>query len=409
LTASRRPRIAFFDYPDVFEDFYPHYGVDQRAFATRWAATGNHGFVRLLQRELADVTWYTQSLEPELDEAVHQVTGARVCFRRSSAAHRALWRGFYLSDHAWRWRRAYPAFAIAASYLAPLSGDLLRALWRDRPDLIFSQDYSSGRFDVLLAVARLLGVPLVAYHSGSVAERYVGRLAKRFTIRRADRVLVSSEAERRMLIDRFGVAPERARTILTPIDTEVFRPRVFHPGGRGRRRVVFVGRLDDSVKRVSVLIQAFAEIAPDHPDAELVVAGNGEDEARLRELARELAPDRVQFPGWISDTEELADLLGTAHCVALPSISEGFPTVVGEALACGTPVLASAVGGIPDVVVPGRNGWLVPPDDPAALAAALTGALGADIEPLRREARRTAEERLAPTVVADQLRELLPL
>jgi glycosyltransferase involved in cell wall biosynthesis len=403
---SARPRIAFFDYPDVFEDFYPHYGVDQRSFATRWAATGNHAFVRLLQQELADVTWYTQSLEPELDEAVHEVTGARVRVVRSSAAHRALWRAFYLSDNSWRWRRAYPAFAAAASYLAPLSAGLLNELRADRPDLIFSQDYASGRFDVLLGIARGLRVPLAAYHSGSVAERYVGQLAKRATIRRADRLIVSSEAERRMLIDRFGVAPDRVAVVLTPIDLGTFRPGDLVPRAR---RVVFVGRLDDTVKRVSLLIRAFAATAAEHPDAELVVAGTGRDEAELRALAKDLAPRRVRFVGWISEPGELAQLLSGARCLALPSVSEGFPTVIGEALACGTPVVASHVGGIPDVVSPGRNGWLVPPDDADALRLALTQALSADPEPLRRHARKVAEERLSPHVVAAQLREVLPL
>src|SRR5205823_6203138 len=69
----RRPLIAFFDYPDVFEDFYTHYAVDQRAFATTWAATGSHAFVALVQREVGDVVWYSFSVAPELEEAEHQV------------------------------------------------------------------------------------------------------------------------------------------------------------------------------------------------------------------------------------------------------------------------------------------------------------------------------------------------
>jgi len=128
-----RPTIAFFDYPDVFEDFYPHYGVDQDAFATRWAGTGNHAFARALQDEVGDVVWYGMSLAPKLREARHEVTGCRVRMVRSSAAHRALWRSFYLSKAAWRLRPAYPAYAVAASYLAPLSRELARALRRDRP------------------------------------------------------------------------------------------------------------------------------------------------------------------------------------------------------------------------------------------------------------------------------------
>ena len=82
--ASARLRIAFFEYADVFEDFYPHYGVDQQAFATRWAGTGNHAFVTLLQREVGDVTWYETTLAPEIEEARHDVTGCRVRFLPSS-------------------------------------------------------------------------------------------------------------------------------------------------------------------------------------------------------------------------------------------------------------------------------------------------------------------------------------
>ena len=75
--AQRRPRIAFFDYPDVFEDFYPHYDVDQRTFATIWANSGNHAFIKLLQRDIGDVTWYVLSLSPAVPDSDHAETGCR--------------------------------------------------------------------------------------------------------------------------------------------------------------------------------------------------------------------------------------------------------------------------------------------------------------------------------------------
>jgi glycosyltransferase involved in cell wall biosynthesis len=412
---GQRRRIAFFEFADVFEDFYPTLGVDQRGFATTWAATSNHAFVRLLQREVADVTWHELSLAPETHEAVHEVTGARVCFHRSSAPHRALWRAFYMPSNSWRWQGAYRAFALPASYLAPLSSDLVRALRRDRPDMIFSQDYSSGKFDTLLALARLLRVPLVAYHTGSVPDQYVGRFAKRFTIRAADLIIASSETERHMLIRDFGAKPDRVPVILTPIDLDVFRPRDRRTSAEGqgldpdRRRILFVGRLEDPVKRVSALIRSFAALADRHPDAELLIVGTGDDEAELRTLAEELAPQRIRFLGWMSDTEQLAALLSAADCLSLQSVSEGFPTVVGEALACGTPVVATAVGGIPDIIDSGRHGRLVPPGDGAALEQALDAALSGELEAARGECRRRAEERLSPGVVASQLRDCLPL
>jgi hypothetical protein len=73
--AQPRPKIAFFDYPDVFEDFYPHYDVDQRAFATIWANSGNHAFIKLLQRDIGDVTWYALSLSPAVPDSHHAETG----------------------------------------------------------------------------------------------------------------------------------------------------------------------------------------------------------------------------------------------------------------------------------------------------------------------------------------------
>ncbi len=75
---QKRPHIAFFDYPDVFEDFYSHYGVDHQTFATRWANTSNHAFLSLIQREIGDVTWYIFSLAPKIKETRHETVGCRI-------------------------------------------------------------------------------------------------------------------------------------------------------------------------------------------------------------------------------------------------------------------------------------------------------------------------------------------
>jgi hypothetical protein len=90
-----RPLIAFFDYPDVCEDFYLHYGVDQHTFATRWVDTRSHAFLSLLQHEVRDVIWYEFSLRPKFSEARHKVC-CRVKFLPLSWLHCSLWRAFYL-------------------------------------------------------------------------------------------------------------------------------------------------------------------------------------------------------------------------------------------------------------------------------------------------------------------------
>jgi glycosyltransferase involved in cell wall biosynthesis len=407
-----RPLIAFFDYPDVFEDFYPHYGVDQRAFATQWTGTGNHAFVTALQREVGDVIWHAFSLAPELDGAYHAVTGCQVRFLSSSWFHRQLWHWFYLSRSAWRWRRAYPAYAVVASYLALLSYPFFKMLRRDRPDFFFVQDYATGRFDVLLLLARALRVPLIAYHSGSHPDRYVGRLAKRWTIPHADALIASSGDELEMLAKRYRVPRERLVVILTPIDTSTLRPLDRSEACQAakldpaRRYLLFVGRLDDPVKRVSVLIRTFAGLAGEHPHVDLLIAGQGPDKEKLCRLAEEQAPGRVRFLGWVSRAEAKARLYNVADCLMLNSRSEGFPTVVGEAMACGTPVLSSQVGGVAELVVEGETGWLFPPGDEEALRAKMAYVMSRPeaVTAMRPQVRILAERRVSPEVVGAALR-----
>jgi len=407
--AGGRPRIAFFDYADVFEDFYPHYGVDQRSFATRFCGTSNHAILALVQREIGDVVWYVFSHAPALREALHEELGFRVRILPSPPIHRGLWRAFYLPRCAWRWRRAYPVYAPLAAYASLVSRDLWRALLGDRPDFLFAQDYATGRFDILAGMARGFGIPLVAYHAGSRPEWYQGRWLKRLSLRSAHCLLVSSEEERRRLARSYGVAPGRLAVFLTPVDTQVFRPspRAASCAALGvdpaRRRLLFVGRLDDRVKRVGALIGCFAELARTHPDVDLLVAGDGPDRAKLeRRAAAGPARGRIRFLGWVGDLATKAHLYNAAECLVLPSRSEGFPAVVGEAAACGTPGLAARVGGVPEIVVPGESGWLFEPGDDAALRERLAFALAhpAALASMRPATRRIALARLSPPVAA---------
>jgi glycosyltransferase involved in cell wall biosynthesis len=406
-----RPVIAFFDYPDVFEDFYPHFGVSRQDFATRWAASGNHAFVGLLQREVGDVVWYAFSLEPETRETRHEAVGCRIKFLPSSWLHRRLWRAFYAMAK-WRQQQFYPQYAVIASYISLVSWTFATALRNDRPDFFFMQDYSTGRFDVLLLVSWLLGIPLLAYHTGSSPEIYVGRLPKRWSIPRARCLIMSGKDELERLVRDYGVSRDRMRVILTPIDIDVYRPMDRADACRAvnldptRRFVVYVGRLDDDVKRVSTLIAAFASVAADQPDVDLVVVGEGPGRASLTAQAEHCAPGRVRFLGWIDEPERLASVYNAAECLVLPSRSEGFPSVVGEAMACGTPVLASRVGGVSELVVPERTGWLFEPGDDAALVRQLGFVMAHPdvVRSMRGDARRTAEARVSPAMVAAAVR-----
>jgi glycosyltransferase involved in cell wall biosynthesis len=384
--------------------------VDRETFATTWAATGNHRFASLIHDRVGDVTWYPLTLSRPGPATTH-VLGYQVAFVRSSLLHRTLWSTFYARRWSWRLRPAYRTFAGTASYLAPLSTDLLRKLRRDRPEALFVQDYSSGRFDVLLGVARMLRAPLIAYHSGSTPDSYVGGALRRFTLRRADAVIVSSHREADHVSQRFGVAPSRCHVVLTPIDLEVFRPlpraAAMEAAGldENKRYFLYVGRLDDDVKRVTNLIRAFKEAIGDNDEIELVIVGDGPDGEKIRRQGEDSLGDQARFLGWVSDPVRLAQLYSCAEATVLPSLHEGFPTIVGESLACGTPVIASDVGGVPELVTDGVSGRLVPPGDDRALAKALSEAIADPValESMRLEARRIAEERVAPALLGDAL------
>lgn len=414
--APQRPQIAFFGYPDVFEDFFSHYGVDHHSFATRWADTGSHALVRLVQHEIGDVVWNSLSLAPKLREARHEVVGCIVRFWRSPLPHRLLWRAFYMPRFSWRWTpRLYPVFAPVASYLSIMSWRLLWALIRERPDAILMQDYATGHFDLLVLLAKLLRIPTIAVHTGSRPEHYKGKLAKYWSIPNVGRLVVSSRDEYEMLATRYRVPREQLKLVLTPIDIAVFRPldrdAAAHALGFDptKRYALYVGRFDDGVKRISAIIRAFGVAARRHADVELLIVGDGPSVERkiVNEAIANYAPGRVRLLGWTSDKKQLANLYNVAECLVLASAREGFPTVVGEAMSCGLPVLGSRVGGVPELVVHGETGWLFTPRDDEALTTLLGNVFDdpAAARALRPAARRMAEQHVAPAVIAAGLRE----
>jgi glycosyltransferase involved in cell wall biosynthesis len=170
--------------------------------------------------------------------------------------------------------------------------------------------------------------------------------------------------------------------------------------------LLFVGRLRIR-KGVEVLLEALNAVRRTHPGARLLIAGDGEHREALERKAAELGlgPSAV-FLGRCG-ASRVRGLLADAAALVVPSTYEGMPLVVLEAMEAGLPVVASRVSGIPEVVEDGKTGWLVPPEDPDALAAALAGALGNPEEARRRggEGRQRVNERFRPAVAAGMWQE----
>lgn len=293
-----------------------------------------------------------------------------------------------------------------------LSNTPLSPLWplqlrrwfaRTGTDVVNAHAPVPGLGDLAIAMAGRRPTVLT-YHAGSMhkGERDSG-LADRL-IGLYERVLlprVFARARRLVAVSPVSLAEGQPHTLrITPgVDTDRFTPG--DPASLRPRTVVYVGRMDRSSawKGVDVLVRAFARLAADVPEARLRLVGEGDALTDLRALAGELGvAARLETPGALSGAA-LTEAVRTAAVLALPSLTEAesFGMALVEGMACATPVVGSAVGGIPHVVADGRTGLLVPPGDPEALAVVCTKLLtdGELADRLGAEGRRTAEKRYA--------------
>jgi glycosyltransferase involved in cell wall biosynthesis len=191
------------------------------------------------------------------------------------------------------------------------------------------------------------------------------RVAPRFA-----RIITVSRHSRRDIAREFKVPADRFRVIPNGISTRQFHPL---PGvERAPNRLIVTNSADIPLKGLRFLLEAVAAIAPKHP-IRLVVVGTPNENGAVAELIRRLGiAERVHFTGRIADAEYVRQY-ARATLAVVPSVYEGFGLPVGEAMACGVPVISTTGGGLPEVV--GDAGILVPPADPLALAQAITALL----------------------------------
>ena len=245
-----------------------------------------------------------------------------------------------------------------------------------------------------VAAARLgaaLGKPVVITARGTDVNVMPGFAKPRRLIlqaaRQAAAIVTVSEALRRALID-LGVDGGKIVTLRNGVDLERFQPRDRTAArdalGVTGPLVVSVGNLV-GLKGHDLIIRALADVA----DATLLIAGDGGERSALSSLARASGvADRVRLVGRLPQ-ETLADLYSAADALVLASSREGWPNVLLEAMACGTPVAATRVGGVPEIVTKPEAGVLIDERTPGGIAAALRTLLA---DPPRRQATRRYAE-----------------
>jgi glycosyltransferase involved in cell wall biosynthesis len=251
---------------------------------------------------------------------------------------------------------------------------VIEVLRRRRVDLVHSHEFTMAFYGA--AAARWLRKPhVITMHGGQrVLSHWRRRLAFRWSVRQSRSVATVSGATRQLFLDALHLPPGA----ITVVHNGIVAPPAGDPGALRRELglaggevlIVSVGNLYP-VKGHIVLLQALAELAArtDLPPWRMALAGRGRETERLKQFAAEHGlGNRVHFLGHRSD---VPDILAGADVWVMPSLSEGLPLALLEAMFAGKAIVASAVGGIPEVITTERDGLLVPASDPPALAAAL--------------------------------------
>ena len=218
-----------------------------------------------------------------------------------------------------------------------------------------------------LPAAAAAGVPVrIGSRRGLNPDRSLAhRFAQRVALRFADRVVANSQTVA-SLLERGRQVRGRLTVISNGIDLSQFRPGATTTGPI--RRVGTVSSLR-GVKGLDTLIEAAALARREIPDLEVTIAGGGRLRPALEDQARRAGlSGRVSFLG---HREDVAEVLRGLDLFVLPSRSEAFPNAVIEAMAMALPIIATSVGGVPEMLEHGRTGILVPPGRPDALAAAI--------------------------------------
>ena len=271
-------------------------------------------------------------------------------------------------------RRINPVKDIAALI------SLIRLIVRERPDIVHTHSSKAGLLGRM--AAKLAKVPHIVHTPhGHVFYGHFGRLASRIFLwvekifsRFTDRIVALTDGEKNDY-EKLSVCPSEK---LLKIHSGVDVAHYMKPNGNmvEKRRslgldqngkvIGFVGWLLP-IKGPEYLIKAMEFVWPEHPEASLVFAGKGDLDVDLRAQALRMnANGRIKFLGWREDINEIMPIF---DMLVLPSLNEGMGRVLVEAMAAGKPIVASRVGGIPDLVIHGKTGFLVPPADEKALAA----------------------------------------
>jgi glycosyltransferase involved in cell wall biosynthesis len=253
--------------------------------------------------------------------------------------------------------------------------ELIRLMRREKPDVVHAQLFAANFYGRLAGL--MSGVPVLISTEQNVIQgkRRLHIWADRVLARRTDAIITVSQAVREAIAAELRHPSAPLEVIYNPVDLDRFRPdnrreEVRAALGLEPEQIALgmVGRLVEA-KGHRYLLEALAILLPQHPQARLLIIGDGVLRGELEELGRELGiADAVRFLGLRRD---IPDLLNALDIFVFPSIWEGLPVALLEAMACELPVVASDIAPVHEVVGDRRAALLVPPTDIQGLAGAI--------------------------------------
>jgi glycosyltransferase involved in cell wall biosynthesis len=257
-----------------------------------------------------------------------------------------------------------PVYPLArTSFVGPASlVNLWRRLQHQKIDLFIPLTAIPNIWGRILT--RLAGVaPIIGNVRGNTPHRQHEKWLWPLT----NCLICNNEKLKSLLVDQYHIPPEHIKMIYNGVDTDFFTPQSTG-NNSGNPVILSIGRLAPD-KNQETLIDAFRLVLQDHPDAELWLVGDGPRRSFLEKRLQQTLPPRQfsLFPAQV----DIRPFLHQATLFALSSVTEALPNVVLEAMATGLPVVATQVGGLPEIVLPGQSGWLVPPREPALMAEAI--------------------------------------
>ena len=430
--AGTRPRVALLTWGHVLEDFLRPNGLTIEDYCATFTGSWIFGYAQALRCAGVEPLIVATSIDARRPVAtVHAPTGTALRIlpaSRTYAQLRRLMRNAYgrTVGQTFRGPRLaqlllYPLLAGTkelAPYASVPAWRLVSLVKREQLDAILCQEYEFPRFDVCVLLGRLLRVPVYATFQGGDYQRWkLERWTRPFAVRSSSGLVIAAAGEINRVRSCYCVPDERIASIPNPIDLDVWRPRDRSEarealGIRSTARVVaWHGRVQLPKKGLDVLVDSWAAVCSERRDRDLalLLIGDGQDAGALR---GRIAARRLKGVVWVDrflhDPSEIAFLLSAADLYAFPSRHEGFPLAPLEAMACGLPVVATAVSGVKEMVEK-EVGTVVPVDDRDAFATALGRLI--DESPSRLAKRgqraRSRAELFGLAVVGERLREFL--